>query len=215
MKLAPRAVAVLGVNSVLVIALAAPRACAEAPPAPAPGPSAATPAAAPVELALDGKTSLVRFELVHKFHRVTGTSRALSGKARWRPTDAGGLVQVAVRAPSQSFDTGNSNRDEHMKETIEAARFPSVELRATGALPPWPTTFPTKTVVPMSAVLDFHGVKQPLALTVELTYLDAVRVRATAHVAISLDAFKVERPSLLFVKVDDALQLELDAVFAR
>ena len=38
--------------------------------------------------------------------------------------------EIGGRAPLDSFDSGNSNRDEHMKEAVEAARYPLVELKA-------------------------------------------------------------------------------------
>ena len=38
-------------------------------------------------------------------------------------------------------------------------------------------------------------------------------MRATFTFPISLEAFKIERPELLFVKVDDALKLEGDVLF--
>jgi hypothetical protein len=41
------------------------------------------------------------------------------------------------------------------------------------------------------------------------------KIRALCRFTISLDAFKVERPSLLFVKVDDALELEADLTFTK
>jgi hypothetical protein len=40
-------------------------------------------------------------------------------------------------------------------------------------------------------------------------------VHASTTFAISLDNFKVERPSLMFVKVDDELKLDAKLAFAR
>ena len=73
----------------------------------------------------DGST--LSFRLRHPFHPVDGRSRAVEGRARWLPD---GTVQVMVRARVDSFDSGNSNRDAHMKEVLEAARLPWVQLKA-------------------------------------------------------------------------------------
>jgi hypothetical protein len=40
-------------------------------------------------------------------------------------------------------------------------------------------------------------------------------VHASTTFAISLDGYKVERPSLMFVKVDDELKLDAKLVFNR
>ena len=124
-----------------------------------------------------------------------------------------GKVQVAVRAKVESFDSGNANRDSHMKETIEAARFPLVELKAQGDAAP-PATFPATVDRTFKAELTFHGVKKSLDVPVKLTYASATNIRAEAHLSLSLDEFKVERPSLMFVKIDDALQVDVNIAFA-
>ena len=43
----------------------------------------------------------------------------------------------------------------------------------------------------------------------------ANRIRASASFAISLDSYKVERPSLMFVKVDDQLKIDAKTLFTR
>jgi hypothetical protein len=40
-------------------------------------------------------------------------------------------------------------------------------------------------------------------------------VRANTTFSISLDGYKIERPSLMFVKVDDELKLDAKLTFAR
>src|SRR5438067_775098 len=75
---------------------------------------------------VDSKMSSIAYVLVHKLHTIHGVSKKVEGKARVAPT---GQATVQVRVPVESFDSENVNRDEHMKETVEAAKFPSVELK--------------------------------------------------------------------------------------
>src|SRR4051812_38009232 len=79
------------------------------------------------DLGVDRGKSSITYHLVHKLHKFDGISKQVDGKARLL---GDGRAQVMVRAAVESFDSGNSNRDEHMKETVEAARFPTVELKA-------------------------------------------------------------------------------------
>ncbi len=152
------------------------------------------------------------YHLVHKMHKVDATSHKLEGKARITPD---GKAQVMVRVPSESFDSNNVNRDEHMKETVEAAKYPWIELKALGdGLAP-PATFPTTQHKTFKAQLSFHGVQQVFDLPVDVTWESATKVQAAASFAISLDTYKVERPSLMFVKVDDELKLDAKLTFAR
>ena len=175
--------------------------------APTPAPA---PAATATNLAVSSKDSTITYHLVHKLHKFDGVCKSVEGRGRVLPD---GKVQVAVRAKVESFDSGNANRDSHMKETIEAARFPLVELKAQGdsALP---ATFPATVDRTFKGELTFHGVKKILDVPVKLTYASATNIRAEAHLSLSLDEFKVERPSLMFVKIDDALQVDVNIAFA-
>lgn len=164
------------------------------------GPAASRAEAGPVDLAVRPGSTL-SFHLVHKLHEVTGVTRAVEGKARLQPD---GAVQVAVRARVDGFDSGNPNRDAHMLEVTEASRFPYVTLKAVGALAP-PAGYPARLTVTLRGELAFHGVTLPVEVPVEVDFASAQRATATARVPISLDAYRVERPSLLFVKVDDAV----------
>jgi hypothetical protein len=156
--------------------------------------------------------STLTYHLVHKMHKVDGVSHKVEGKAR---VGADGKAQVMVRAPSESFDSGNVNRDAHMKESVEAAKYPWIEVKALGdGLTP-PATFPTTQKKTFKAQLTFHGIQQVFDLPVDVTWDSAQKVRATATFAISLDNYKVERPSLMFVKVDDQLKIDAKLAFTR
>jgi len=164
------------------------------------------------ELNVVPASSSLVFHLVHKMHKVDGSTHKLEGKARLLPD---GKAQVMVRAPSESFDTGNVNRDAHMKEAIEAAKYPWVELKALGEGVKPPATFPSTEKKTFKAQLSFHGVQNVFDLPVDITWESPTKVRATTTFAISLDGYKVERPSLMFVKVDDQLKIDAKLDFAR
>jgi polyisoprenoid-binding protein YceI len=156
--------------------------------------------AAPLDLSVRPGSTLA-YRLVHKLHEVTGTSRAVEGRARLQPD---GALQVMVRSRVDTFDSGNGNRDAHMLEATEAARFPFVTLKAVGTLPT-PATYPARVEVTLRGELTFHGVARPVEVPVVVEFASARQASATATLPVSLEAHGVERPSLLFVKVDDAL----------
>jgi polyisoprenoid-binding protein YceI len=172
----------------------------------------ASPAAAETLLTLDPAASQVTYHVVHKFHRVDGKSKSAQGRAR---VGDDGTAQAEVRVPVESFDSGNVNRDAHMKEVTEAARYPSVDLKAIahGVTPP--ASLPSTVRTTVKAQLTFHGVTQVMDVPVELAWESAGRLRVKGQITLSLDAFKVERPSLLFVKIDDALVVDVDLSFKQ
>src|SRR4051812_4949328 len=69
-------------------------------------------------LSIDPAASTVSYTIVHKLHKVQGKTAKVEGKGRILPD---GKAQVMVRVPVESFDSGNANRDAHMKEAVEAA----------------------------------------------------------------------------------------------
>lgn len=161
-------------------------------------------------MSVDGANAQITYKLVHKAHTVVGTSKKPEGKARILPD---GKVMVMVQVPVESFDSGNSNRDAHMKETVQAASHPTILLKATADGVTIPTTFPTTIDKTFKAELAFHNEKKVIDVPAHITFTSATAARVTASFQISLEGFKIERPSLLFVKVDDALKIEVDIAF--
>lgn len=157
-------------------------------------------AEAPLDLAVR-PGSILSYRLVHKLHEVTGVSRAVEGKARLQP---GGTVQVMVRSRVDAFDSGNGNRDAHMLEATEAARFPFVTLKAVAAVAS-PASYPARVEATLRGELSFHGVSRPVEVPVTVSFATARQAQVIGQVTISLEAHAVERPSLLFVKVDDTV----------
>jgi polyisoprenoid-binding protein YceI len=151
-----------------------------------------------------GDSSLT-YRLKHTLHEVEGKARPTEGKARLLPD---GTLQVAVRANVADFDSGNSNRDAHMKEATEEPKYPTIEFKGMATGVKVPTTYPSEQTVALKGQLTFHGVKQAVEVPMKVVFTSAKEVTATGNFQISLEAFKVERPSLLMVKVDDALDLE-------
>lgn len=171
---------------------------AQAAPAPAPAP-------APRDWRVKPEGSTLTYKLKHKLHEVVGTAAPTSGLARLLPD---GTLQVMVRANVVDFNSGNANRDAHMKEVTEAHKFPAVEFKGVASGVKVPETFPAQVPVTLKGQVTFHGVKQPVEVPMTVTFTSAKEARAEGSFKLSLEAHKVQRPSLLMVKVDDALVLE-------
>jgi polyisoprenoid-binding protein YceI len=148
---------------------------------------------------VDPASTVVRFHLRHKLHEVDGRSSSIEGKAVVEPD---GKVMAMVRIPISTFDSGDANRDAHMRETLEVGKHPFVVFKGLTSLVV-PAAHGRPIPLRLEGELDFHGVKRPVDVpaTVEFGSDGSATVRGKMRV--SLEAFRVERPSLLFVKVDD------------
>lgn len=151
------------------------------------------------------EASSLIYKLKHKLHEIEGKARPTEGRARLLPN---GTLQVAVRANVADFDSGNANRDAHMKEVTEAQKFPFVEFKGLASGVTVPDTFPAQVPVTLKGQVTFHGQKRPAEVPLTVTFTSPQEARAEGRFGISLEAFKIERPSLLMVKVDDTLVLE-------
>ncbi len=144
----------------------------------------------------------VEYRMVHKFHKIVGVSKSMAVRGT---VDASGLKLMA-RAQVSSFDSDNANRDEHMMETVEGEKYPWAVVRA--ALPGFklPTSGTVKVTV--QAAVELHGVvvHHPIDITMETK--DGAHFHASFKFGESLTAHKIERPSLLFVPVDDIITIE-------
>jgi polyisoprenoid-binding protein YceI len=149
--------------------------------------------------------SLATYLLVHPMHEIEATSKEIVYTATIH-SDAKNIQTVTAAVDVTSFDSGNSNRDSHAMEVIDAMSFPEVKFTSTSIVPQGNSLI-------VVGKLTFHGVTNDVtAIAIPEWGSDKLIVHATMPV--SLTAFKVERPSLLFIPVHDTLRFTLSAVFS-
>jgi polyisoprenoid-binding protein YceI len=159
-----------------------------------------------VQLQTANKQSTVSYTGVHKFHTFTGVTHDLQGAARILPD---GTTQLQIRAPVVSFDSDNGNRDAHMKETVEAAKYPEIAVKCLAKL-----TGPTSQKATFDCDINLHGVSEKVSVPADLTFDGPTKVHAVGAFAVSWDGFHIERPKLLFVPIDDKGDVKFDLHFA-
>jgi YceI-like protein len=163
--------------------------------------------APPAGQLLDLRDGTLTYTVVHKLHEVHGTTHQLEGRAL---AQADGTVKVQVRAKVASFDSGNSNRDEHMREVTHEAIHPYAEVKGTLVGVTLPLRGPMQAV--LHAVVELNGEKLTQDVPVRLEPREG-GVGVTFTFPISLDALKIERPQLLLVKVEDRATISGDLRF--
>src|SRR5437870_13217458 len=77
---------------------------------------------------LDLREGSLTYTVVHRLHEVRATSHQVEGRALAQPD---GTAKVQVRVRVATFDSGNSNRDEHMREATHEQSHPYAEVKGT------------------------------------------------------------------------------------
>jgi polyisoprenoid-binding protein YceI len=150
------------------------------------------------------KESTVTYHLVHPLHKIEATSSDVN-YALDADESTKTVRTVTAEVDVSTFDSGNSNRDSHAMEVIDAIDFPTAEFRSSGVEQNGDS-------IRVSGVLTFHGVSQRVIIPGKLQWTDHKLVMQ-GDFDVSLDAFKIERPSLLMIPVEDAMHFSILAAF--
>lgn len=157
------------------------------------------------KLVANKKRSIVTYTMHHPLHTWEGVSHEVNCVVLY--DEAAGVIQrVAVAIRVASFDSKDANRDSHALEVLNGIRYPNV-------------TFVSEHIQPsqgeaLTAVgkLTFHGVTRPVQIvfTREQNGTDLV---LNGAFEINMTDYKVEQPSLLGMKADDAIKLNFSVYF--
>ncbi|MEM6646538.1 MAG: YceI family protein [Bacteroidota bacterium] len=166
-----------------------------------------TPAAAQTAN-VDTEASMLEYRGRHPSHNWRGTSRSVTGEVAYDAANPA-ASRIMISAPIASFDSGNGTRDANMRKLLNEPENPnvtftseSVEVTASsttdeGYVGTWQ----------VAGTLDFNGQRRPLTIEVEVTVSGGL-LRAVAAFPVSLTAYEVKRPKLLFVPMRDTLEME-------
>ncbi|TMA84606.1 MAG: YceI family protein [Deltaproteobacteria bacterium] len=163
--------------------------------------------APPAGQLLDLRKGTLTYTVVHRLHEVRATSHQVEGRALAQPD---GTVKVQVRVRVATFDSGNSNRDEHMREVTHEHSHPYAEVKGTISGVTVPLQQSQETT--LHGTVELNGEKRAQDVAVKLEPAGG-GVRASFAFPLSLEAFKVERPQLLLIKIDDRAVISGDLRF--
>ncbi|GAB3321575.1 hypothetical protein GCM10027299_16210 [Larkinella ripae] len=155
------------------------------------------------KLMADRAKSTITYAMTHPMHSFEGVSRDVACVVVL--DDANKIESVAAAAKLSSFDSDNTNRDSHALEKMEALKYPKV-------------TFTSNDVqqdgnsLTVKGNLTFHGVTRPVVI--QATRQDEnAQLTIKGNLEINLSDYKIEKPSLMMVPVDEKVRLKLQMVF--
>ena len=148
----------------------------------------------------------ITYVLIHPLHTVESTSRDAS-----IALDIDGVNQSIAKVVAQvdvtTFDSGNSNRDSHAMEVVDALSYPDSKFESA-------SVWQKEDSVWASGKLTFHGVERDVVIAGVVRWMKS-SIGYDGTFSIRLSDFKVERPALLMVPVRDELKFLIHAVFNR
>lgn len=147
--------------------------------------------------------SYVTYAMKHKLHAWEGTSNKINVATKW--DDKNELEQISVLIKVSHFNSGLSNRDSHMLEVLDAITYPNITFSSTSLVK-------TKLGLLAKGRLQFHGVTKEIEVPVEIEKTNEFN-RFKGNFSVLLDDYKITRPSLLFVKVDNELKIRFQFSF--
>ena len=155
-------------------------------------------------LEADKKESSITYYLKHPLHEVESVSKDADCLADIDPVKKE-INGVEVQVDVTSFDSGNSNRDSHAMEVIDALDYPyatflSIDITQNGDS------------LKVKGKLTFHGISKDIIISAFPEWTQK-KLTVSGKFNISLTAFKVERPFLLMIPVEDNLRFYLVEVF--
>jgi polyisoprenoid-binding protein YceI len=149
--------------------------------------------------------STITYQINHPMHHIEATS-----KDGWFHVDVDEakkeIKDVRAEVDVMTFDSGNSNRDSHAMEVIESMKYPDATFTSTGITQNADSIFVT-------GKLTFHGVTGDVLMRGVTTWM-ANKLVVQGGFQVSLTAYKIDRPALLLVPVDDALRFSMKVAFA-
>jgi polyisoprenoid-binding protein YceI len=148
--------------------------------------------------------SFITYKLTHPLHEVEGTSRE-SVCLIYADAEKKEIKNVLVEVAVASFNSGNSNRDSHAMEVVNAISIPNAKFTSTKIEQAGDS-------LKVYGKLTFHGVTKDIVINA-VPHWSEDKLTVDGNFSISLTDFKVERPSLLLIPVNDTLTFTLEQVF--
>lgn len=149
--------------------------------------------------------SSITYRINHTLHHIEATSKDGWFRVELDPAKHE-IKSVTAQVDVMTFDSGNSNRDSHAMEVVESIKYPDVTFASTSVTQAGDS-------LNVTGKLTFHGVTKDIVMT-GTTKWSQNRLEVQGNFELSITAFKIERPALLMIPVDDALKFSLTAAFA-
>lgn len=154
--------------------------------------------------------NLVKFISKAPLESFEGVTDKIDGYILWEGDDPVNRSEIYFEVELSTLDTGIGLRNRHMRDNyLETQKYPFAILSAklvsvekiaeTNALQ-----------VQLTGTMEIHGQKKDMKITGVVTALADGGYRVNSGFRITLGDFKIKVPKLMFMKINEEIQIELD-----
>ena len=145
------------------------------------------------------ENSLITYFGVHYLHKWEGSTSDVKGVVSYdKNVDQ---YECSISVPLSTFSSGNDNRDSNMLVYCRALDFPNINFQSTSIKV-------NESTLEIEGKIEFAGEEKEIKTNAKLNSLDNNLFAIEGELDILLSEFKVERPSLLFVEIEDLVRIK-------
>jgi hypothetical protein len=150
--------------------------------------------------------STLTYHVSHPLHESEGISHAARGKGVCHA----GQCDFLIAVPVKSFDSGDTNRDLHMIQVTRGGQFPVVTVRTR-----LPESAAGSKKIRADLEIEFAGQTAAYKQVVLEQSTQDGATRITGTIPATLDAFKIDPPTLLAIPVKNEMPVRVDMTWRR
>ena len=135
----------------------------------------------------------------HYLHKWEGSTSEISGNVFY--DDKTKQYNCSVAVPLSTFSSGNDSRDSNMLIYCKAFDFPDIIFESTSIKV-------NENSLDIEGTVEFAGRKKEIKSVAQLNTLQDNYFSIEGEFGIMLSEFDIERPSLLFVKMEDLVVIK-------
>ena len=145
------------------------------------------------------ENSLITYFGVHYLHKWEGSTSDVNGVVSYNK--ASEQYECSISVPLSTFSSGNDNRDSNMLVYCKAFDFPNINFHSTSIKV-------RENTLEIEGRIEFAGKEKEIKTSAKLNGLDNNLFAIEGELDILLSEFEVERPSLLFVEIEDLVKIK-------
>lgn len=155
-----------------------------------------------------GKNNLVKFISKTPIESFEGVTNQIDGYMYWEGESLTNKSQLYFEVNLDALDTGIGLRNRHMKENyLETFRYPYAQFN--GKIIKEDAESNNKSKVTVDGEMFIHGVAKKLTISGTIEK-NKPSYRIQSEFTIKLSDYKIEVPSLMFMRISEEIKLVLD-----
>ncbi len=152
---------------------------------------------------INNEKSTISYNAKHVLHAWDGVNDNISGVIIYDSV----ISKIAIAAKVVDFDSGNSGRDSHSLEVLEALKFPNIKF--------YSDDISTQgNAITFNGDIEFHGQKKPITVLGTIDDNESL-INVTGKFQIIPTEFSIKLPSFMLIEMEDYLNISFDVQFDK